>query len=60
MPHLHRLHPDDEGVGEDAQQEQRGGRAPDGRLALREMNRVDDNRGGVEDEWKQIQRTVGA
>jgi hypothetical protein len=34
-------------MGEDAQQEQSGGRSSDGRLALREMNRVDHNRGGV-------------
>ena len=48
MPHLHRLHPDDERMGEDAQQEQSRGGPSDRWLALREMNRVDDNRGGVQ------------
>ncbi len=60
MAHLHRLHPDDERVGEDAQQEQRGGGTPDGRLALREMNRVHHDRCGVQGQGKQVQRAVGA
>ena len=60
MPHLHRLHADDERVGEDTQQEERGGGASDGRLAFREMNRVHHDRGGVQGEGKQVQRAVGA
>ena len=59
MPHLHRLHADDEGVGERGEDQQRGRSASDLRAAAREVNGVGDAGGGVEDERENVQR-VGA
>ena len=60
MPHLHRLHADDEGVHERAEQEQRRGRAADHGIPPREMNGVRDTRGRVQEQRERVQRDVGA
>ena len=47
VPHLHRLHAYDEGVRKRGEQQQGRRHAPDARLSLREMNRIDNRGGGV-------------
>ena len=62
MADLHRLHADDEGVRERAGDEQRRRGAADGRVALREMPAVADERRGIERERDEVhaQCAVGA
>jgi hypothetical protein len=60
MPDGHRLHADDEGVREDTEQQQRRRGAADHDIAAREMNRVRDAGGRVENQWKEVHRPVGA
>ena len=60
VPHLHRLHADDEGVGERRQNQQSGGGAADMRLPIREVHGIGDACCGVQDERKNVQRVVGA
>jgi hypothetical protein len=47
VPHLHRLHSDDERVDERAEQQQRRRGTADRRVAAREMDRVGDRSGRV-------------
>jgi hypothetical protein len=60
MANFHRLHADDEGVDERAKQQKRRRCASDCRVPPREMNRVRDPGGRVQEQRERVQRDVGA
>jgi hypothetical protein len=59
VPDLHRLHADDERMGEGGEEQERCGDAAGRRLPAHEVDGVGDACGGVEDEGKRVQLPVG-
>ena len=60
MADFHRLHADNEGVDERPEEQQGCGCASDCRIPPREMNRVCDPGGRVQEQREGVQRDVGA